>query len=50
MRRGELFALRKSDVDLALCTITVQRSHERDTTKGGHADLITIAAPLLPIL
>src|SRR5438270_516234 len=50
MRRGELFALRKSDVDLALGTITVQRSHERDTTKGGHADLIPIAAPLLPVL
>ena len=50
MRRGELFALRKSDIDLALGTITVQRSHERDTTKGGHADLIPIAAPLLPIL
>ena len=50
MRRGELFALRKSDVDLALGTITVQRSHERDTTKGGHADLIPIAAPLLAIL
>src|SRR5207253_5480564 len=40
MRRGELFALRKGDVDLALGTITVQRSHQRDTTKGGHADLI----------
>src|SRR5438874_1331584 len=50
MRRGELFALRKSDVDLALGTISVQRSHERDTTKGGHADLIPIAAPLLPVL
>src|SRR3989442_709186 len=50
MRRGELFALRKSDVDLAIGTITIQRSHDRDTTKGGHADLIPIAAPLLPIL
>jgi len=50
MRRGELFALRKCDVDLALGTITVQRSHQRDTTKGGHADLIPIAAPLLRIL
>src|SRR2546427_3468499 len=50
MRRGELFALRKRDVDLALGTITVQRSHQRDPTKGGHADLIPIAAPLLPML
>src|SRR5207248_2195839 len=46
MRRGELFALRKSDVDLSLGTIMVARSNERDTTKGGHADLIpTAAAP-----
>ena len=50
MRRGELFALRKSDVDLSLGTIMVARSNERQTTKGGHADLIPIAAPLFPIL
>src|SRR5438105_7407747 len=50
MRRGELFALRKSDVDFTLGTITVARSNARDTTKGGHADLIPIAAPLFPIL
>src|SRR5438067_5192351 len=50
MRRGELFALRKSDVDLTLGTIMVARSNARDTTKGGHADLIPIAAPLLRIL
>src|SRR5882724_3172021 len=50
MRRGELFALRKSDLDLVLGTITVARSNARDTTKGGHADLIPIAAPLFPIL
>ena len=50
MRRGELFALRKSDVDLRLGTILVARSNARDTTKGGHADLIPIAAPLFPVL
>src|SRR6266850_580081 len=50
MRRGELFALRKSDVDFTLGTIMVARSNARDTTKGGHADLIPIAAPLFPIL
>ena len=50
MRRGELFALRKSDVDLRLGTIMVARSNARDTTKGGHADLIPIAVPLFPIL
>ena len=50
MRKGELFALRKADVDLSLGLITVGRSHERDTTKGGHADLLPIALPLLPVL
>jgi integrase len=50
MRRGELFALRKSDVDLTLGTILVARSNTRETTKGGHADLIPIAAPLFPIV
>src|SRR6266850_2339753 len=50
MRRGELFALRKSDIDFTLGTIMVARSNARDTTKGGHADLIPIAAPLFPIL
>ncbi len=35
MRRGELFALRMTDVDLMLGTITVARSHDRETTKGG---------------
>src|SRR6266446_2816573 len=42
--------LRKSDVDLTLGTIIVARSNARDTTKGGHANLIPIAAPLFPIL
>jgi integrase len=50
MRRGELFALRKSDVDLTFGTILVARSNARDSTKGGHADLIPIATPLFPIL
>ena len=50
MRRGELLALRKSDVDLADNTIAVQRSGESDTTKGGHADLIPIADGLRPYL
>jgi hypothetical protein len=37
-------------VHLTLRTILVARSNARDTTKGGHADLIPIAAPLFPIL
>jgi integrase len=44
MRKGELFGLRASDVDLDGRTITVARSYDRPTTKGGHADVIPIAA------
>ena len=50
MRKGELFGLRKADVDLEHGTITVARSYDRDTTKGGHADVIPIAPPLKPYL
>ena len=35
LRKGELFGLRKSDVDLDHRTITVRRSYDRETTKGG---------------
>jgi integrase len=48
LRKGELFALRKSDVDLARGTITVARSHERDTTKGGAAAVLPLPTPLRP--
>jgi integrase len=48
MRKGELCGLRKADVDLVERTITVRRSYERETTKGGHADVIPIAPALLP--
>ncbi len=50
LRKGELLALRKSDVDLPRQMLMVARSHERDTTKGGHADGIPIATELLPFL
>ena len=50
LRKGELYGLRKTDVDLDTGTILVTRSHGRDTTKGGHADTIPIAAALLPFL
>jgi hypothetical protein len=50
MRKGELFGLRKSDVDLHSGIITVARSYDRDTTKGAHADAIPIAPPLVPFL
>jgi hypothetical protein len=35
MRKGELFALQKSDVDFTSGLILVSRSHERDIPKGG---------------
>jgi integrase len=50
MRKGELFGLRKCDVDLENGSILVARSYDRDTTKGGHADALPIAAPLVPYL
>jgi len=50
LRKGELLALRKSDVDLERRILTVGRSHDRDTTKGGHADGIPIATELAPFL
>jgi integrase len=49
-RRGELFGMRKSDVDLDNMLITVARSYNRDTTKGGHADVLPIAKELAPYL
>ena len=50
LRRGELFGLRKRDVDLQGMMMTVARSYDRDTTKGGHADIIPIAKELAPYL
>ncbi|MCC6810924.1 MAG: site-specific integrase, partial [Deltaproteobacteria bacterium] len=50
LRKGELFGLRKIDVDLQRGLLTVARSHDRDTTKGGHADVIPIAAELVPFM
>jgi len=48
LRKGELFALRKSDVDLARGTITVARSHDRDSTKGGVAAVLPLPSALRP--
>jgi integrase len=50
MRKGELLGLRKTDVDLQRRLVAVARSYDRDTTKGGHADVLPIAAELLPYL
>src|SRR5229473_2177590 len=45
LRKGELFALRKSDVDLARGTVTVARSHDRNATKGGDPAVLPLPAP-----
>jgi integrase len=50
LRKGELLGLLKSDIDLKERTILVQHSYEAETTKGGHADLLPIAAELVPWL
>src|SRR5512138_671536 len=50
LRKGEAFALRKADVDLTTMTVTVHRSYERSTTKGGHVDTLPIHPQLLPYL
>ena len=46
LRKGELLGLRKSDVDLEEATLTVRRSYDHDTTKGGHADVLPVAPQL----
>jgi integrase len=48
--KGELLGLRKTDVDLVGERITVARSYDRDTTKGGHAEALPIATELMPYL
>ncbi|MFM2152291.1 MAG: hypothetical protein RL199_726 [Pseudomonadota bacterium] len=50
MRKGELCGLKRKDVDLDARLLTVARSYDKGTTKGGHADLIPIAEPLMPVL
>ncbi len=50
LRRGEVLALRKQDVNLEDRTIVIGRSHGADTTKGGHADVLPIPKPLVPYL
>ncbi len=50
LRKGELAGLRKADVDLSARLLTVARSYSRNTTKGGHADCVPIAAELVPYL
>jgi len=50
LRRGEVLALRKSNVDLEAKTLRIGRSHDSDTTKGGHEDLLALPDDLVPWL
>ncbi len=50
LRKGELLGLRKGDLDLERGLLTVARSYDRETTKGGHADVIPLATALVPYL
>lgn len=50
MRRGELAALEKSDIDLEAGTLNVARSWVADTTKGGRAYTLPIHPELRPYL
>lgn len=42
LRTGELFALRREDVDLEAGTIHIHRSHARNTTKTGRERLVPL--------
>src|SRR5438105_1846571 len=50
LRKGELFGLRKTDVDLARRLLMVRRSYDRDTTKGAREEAVPIATALVPFL
>jgi integrase len=50
LRKGELIGLRKADVDLRARLLTVARSYDHKTTKGGRSEVIPIAADLVPYL
>lgn len=50
LRRGEIFALRKTDYDRQLGTLTVAASHQRTTTKGKRIDVLPVPAILKPYL
>ena len=47
LRKGEIYGLRRTDVDLARRLIIVRRSYANDTTKGGREEAVPIAPPLV---
>src|SRR4051812_11349524 len=50
LRKGELFGLRKADVDVGRKLLMVRRSYDHETTKGGREEAVPIAAALVPYL
>jgi integrase len=48
--KGELFGLRKTDVDLQRRLLMVRRSYDHGSTKGGRARAVPICAALVPFL
>ncbi len=50
LRKGELFGLRKQDVNLSDREITIGRSHASDTTKGKRAVVVPVPKLLQPFL
>ena len=50
LRKGEIFALEKRDVNLKDRLLYVRRSHERQTTKGGTHSAVPIHEDLVPFL
>jgi integrase len=50
LRKGEIFGLKKADVDLDVGLLYVRRSNSSEITKGGHEDGIPIADELRPYL
>jgi hypothetical protein len=50
LRKGELFGLKKEDVDFDLRLIFARHSYDRDTTKGGHEEALPMAKELIPYL
>lgn len=50
LRKGEIAGLRKLDVDLGQMLLRVAHSYERDTSKGGHQDVLPIPEVMRPYL
>ncbi len=50
LRKGELFGLRKRDVDLERGLLMIGRSYDRETTKGKSEEPVPIALDLVPYL